>query len=76
MFAVGGVLGGFLIWLGSEVGFGVNVCVSAWVSEFMFHFRGRDSGWVFVFVARFGMILDGGIRSQDGFCGVDVVGLV
>ena len=39
-------------------------------------FRGRDSGWVFVFVARFGMILDGGIRLQDGFCGVDVVGLV
>ena len=44
-------------------------------------FRGRDSGWVFVFVAwfcprEFGMILDGGIRLQDGFCGVDVVGLV
>ena len=33
-------------------------------------FRGRDSGWVFVFVARFGMILDGGIWLQDGFCGV------
>ena len=39
-------------------------------------FSGRDSGWVFVFVARFGMIIDGGIRLQDGFCGVDVVGLV
>ena len=45
VFAVGGVLGGFLIWLGSEVGFGVYVCVSAWVSEFMFQREGLRVGF-------------------------------
>lgn len=45
MFAVGGVLGGFLIWLGSEVGFGVYVCVSAWVLVFMFQREGFRVGF-------------------------------
>ena len=45
VFAVGGVLGGFLIWLGSEVGFGVYVCVSAWVLVFMFQWEGFRVGF-------------------------------
>ena len=40
------------------------LCFGVYVSE-----GGGVSGWVFVFMARFGMILDGGIWLQDGLCG-------